>query len=61
MRQVCVELDGCFAAGQAYVALSRARSPEGLQVPASTLALHVHASAAAVAGAYAAVECVCVC
>ena len=29
---VCVQLDGCFAPGQAYVALSRARSPEGLQV-----------------------------
>ena len=32
MAQVCVDLEGCFAAGQAYVALSRARTMQGLQV-----------------------------
>ena len=32
LDRVCVQLEGCFAPGQAYVALSRARSPEGLQV-----------------------------
>jgi ATP-dependent exoDNAse (exonuclease V) alpha subunit len=30
--KVSVDLGGCFAEGQAYVALSRARSAEGLQV-----------------------------
>lgn len=32
LDRVCVQLDGCKTAGQTYVALSRARSPEGLQV-----------------------------
>ena len=29
---LCVDLDGCFAEGQAYVAISRACSVEGLEI-----------------------------
>ena len=50
LDKVCVQLDGCKTAGQTYVALSRARSPDGLQVKgyspscvsANALSLHFH-------------------